>query len=280
MQLIYEIGRQHMVSLTTKDSTFSVTVELDPPNVYLDHCVIGDFARDKQLGEQFRQVLFAKHGTLCISALHLIELTGICPGPTYSTIRAYLSSFENRFAILEYEPGTLISRERGPMERRRSAPVDFDLTKALISHWKAKSPINIGILLDLLELHPDIVSAIREKHVTTKASTLDLLRQFRLIYRNNVLARRNADSRICPTLEESSAVEYVFCELRRQCLRQDLKESDIIDLWHSTVGASYAQFVVLDKKWARRVRNIPAAGGLARVFATNQYADFLSVLAA
>jgi hypothetical protein len=150
----------------------------------------------------------------------------------------------------------------------------------LISKWKGLSVISIAILLDVLEQNPDIVSAIRVAHSQTKSSMLNALRSFRAIYQKDTTARENVDSTICPEPNDSSAVEYVFCQLRRQCIRQDLKESDIIDLWHSIVGTSYSQFVVLDKKWARRVRSIPTASGLARAYATNQYNDFLCALAA
>jgi hypothetical protein len=269
-----------MVSLTTRDSRISITVDLKPPNVYLDHCVIRDFAQDGAVGGRFCRTLLEKNGTLCVSALHLIELSGICPGPTYSRIKGYLSAFENHFAVLEFEPAILSRKEHGTIDERRSAPVDFDLTRQVFSKWDGLSMINLAVLLDILEQNPSIVVGIRDVHTRTKSIMLRALRSLRKLYQTDAAIREHADASICEDPQKSSIVEYVFCQLRRQCIRQDLKESDIIDLFHSIVGTSYAQFVVLDKKWARRVRSIPLASGMAQAFGTNEYEEFLGVLAA
>ncbi len=93
-------------------------------------------------------------------------------------------------------------------------------------------------------------------------------------------ARENVDKTPCPIPSQASLVEYIYCELRRICVREDLSPTDTVDFFHSIVSASYTDYVVLDKKWAARLRRVPTVPAMSKVFATNEYAEFLKALAA
>jgi hypothetical protein len=270
-----------MVTIRTSNThPVLVDVGMSPPNVYLDHCVIGDFSQDSALGERFRQLLLAKRGTLCISALHLVESAGLCPGIAYSRIKDYLSSFGCNFAILDFDPNSVVLRERGPEISRLGAPIDFELTRGLVQNWNGRSTIDLGILLTLLEAHPDQVQRLRNLQSDYKTNMRSLFQGIQKEYRSNASFKENLAKDNCLRPPESTVIEYVYCMVRRICIRQSLSPSDAFDFFHSIVSVSYTNYVVLDRKWADRMRNIPHVVGMSRVFATTEYSSFLDALAA
>jgi hypothetical protein len=254
-------------------------VAIVSPSIYLDQCVIGDFSEDTKLGDSFRQIVFDKHGTLCISALHLIELAGLCPGKSYSRIQNYLASFGNQFAILEFDPGSVISKEHGTDQLKSRAPIDLDLITELVLNWNGLSTISLGILLNLIANNPKLIQKLRDAHAKQKNDIRSMFRNFRHIYQTDPMARNNVDKRKCPVPAESSLIEHLFCEVRRICVHQDLSLNDTFDFFHSIVSTSYTNFVVLDKKWATRLRKIPKVPGIANIFAANEYSLFFDALA-
>jgi hypothetical protein len=83
-----------VLKITSSDyAPLIITPEPTQPAVYLDYCVIADLARNPITGEEFRDCLLDKGGTLYLSWAHLVELFGLGPGPTYDSIRSYLASF-------------------------------------------------------------------------------------------------------------------------------------------------------------------------------------------
>lgn len=244
------------------------------PSVYLDHCVIADFTENEKWGDALRKIIQDKDGTLCISALHLIEMSGICPGHTYSRIKDYLASFGRRFAILEYDPNTVSTNERGPLQDRPKASLDFDLARQLVQKWNGLSQITAAILFDILEQNPPLCHALREAHADHKKR---LHEDWGKLRSDTQVKKRILDSR-CPSPAEAGTIEYLYCEVRKICIRENMNPSDTVDFFHSVVSPCYTDFVVLDKRWAARMRRIPNVPG--RLFSTIEYDDFLYALAA
>ncbi len=270
-----------MVTIRTSDThPLHIDVVMEPPNVYLDQCAIADFADSPQLGDDFRTTLLDKKGTLCISGLHLLELSGLCPGNSYTRIQTYLTSFGRHFAILDFDPNSVLARERGPSELRPRAPIDFELTKELVLKWNGLSEISLGIILGVLTNDSSLVASLRQAHVAQKQSIHDDFKQFRQLYLSDTKAKERVNKSKCPDPGQSSVIDYLYCEVRRICLRQDLGERDTFDFFHSIVSVSYADFVVLDKKWAARLRNIRAVPGMSKIFGANEYPAFLREFAA
>jgi hypothetical protein len=270
-----------MVTIRTSEThPLHIDIAIHSPSIYLDQCVIGDFSEETSLGESFRRLVVSKHGTLCISALHLVELAGLCPGKSYSRIQDFLASFGNQFAILEFDPGSVISKEHGSDNERLCAPIDIELTKELVLKRDGLSEINLGVLLNIVAINPKLIQILRDAHLKHKESILSIFRASRQIYQTDPKAKENVNNKKCPDPSQSSLIEYLFCEARRICMRQDLSLNDSFDFFHSIVSTSYTDFVVLDKKWAARMRNIPSVPGVAAVFATNEYEQLFKALAA
>jgi len=270
-----------MVTIRTSDThPLHIDIVLEPPNVYLDQCAIADFADSPQLGDSFRTTLLNKNGTLCISGLHLLELSGLCPGNSYSRIQSYLTSFGNSFAILDFDPNSVLAREHGPSDLRPRAPIEFELTKELVLKWNGLSEISLGVILNVLANDASLVFALRQAHAAQKQSIHDDFKQFRQLYLSDTKAKDRINKSQCPDPSQTSVIDYLYCEVRRMCLRQDLAENDTFDFFHSIVSVSYADFVVLDKKWAARLRRIRSAPGMSKIFGANEYPDFLREFAA
>ena len=270
-----------MITIRTSDTQpIIIDMLMKSPSVYLDHCVIGDFADNSTLGESFRNALQRRNGTLCLSALHLEELSGLCPGPSYSRIGSYLSSFGNGFVILEFDPNVVIRREKRQKEYGTCAAFDFELMKQVVLSWDGLSSLNVGILLCLLEENPLLCEKLRTHHRDYKEDVHKFLREAREIYQTDAQAKNNILTRRCPDPGETSMTEYLFCELRRVCFKEDLIPSATVDLFHSIVSTSYADFVVLDKKWASRVSKVVPRKGSATVFSTTEYDNLLRALTA
>jgi len=79
--------------------------------VYLDYGVIGNLARNPGLGQEVRESLLEKGGTLYLSWAHLVELFGLGVGPTYNAIRSYLASFGPNFVLIDSDARAVINRE-------------------------------------------------------------------------------------------------------------------------------------------------------------------------
>lgn len=60
----------------------------------------------------------------------------------------------------------------------------------------------------------------------------------------------------------------VMLELMRESVRtnEGFRETDALDFNHAVVSISYCEYVVLDKKWARRCRAVNLPQGSATVF--------------
>lgn len=270
-----------MVTISTSDAhPLQVKMDLDTPSVYLDQCVIGDFAEVPEFGTACRQAILTKGGTLCISALHLVEMSGLCPGATYSRMKDFLASFGNRFAILEYDPNVVLTREQGPKQLRPRASLDFELTKELLCKWNGLSEINLGILFEILERNSPLCQSLRDAHAYHKSTFYEDVGKLSHAYRTDMQVKKRVIEMRCPNPTESNVLDYLYCHVRRTCVREGLTQNDTIDFFHSLVSVSYMDFVVLDKKWASRMRRIPTVPGMARIFATNEYDEFLRTMAA
>jgi len=270
-----------MITLRTSATIpLIIDMEMRSPSVYLDHCVIGDFADNPILGGSFRDVLQRKNGTLCLSALHLVESSGLCPGEAYSRIKSFLASFGKGFIILEFDPNIVIAKEKNRRRNDSFPAFDYELIKELVLKWNGLSRLDVGILLNILEQNPSLCEQLRTSHKLYKKRVHEMFRAVRHIYQTDAQAKNNILTRKCLDPVQTSMTEYLYCEIRRMICKEDLTPNDVIDFFHSIVSASFADFVVLDKKWASRIRRVQPPMGSAKVFATTEYDSFVQALAA
>jgi hypothetical protein len=248
------------------------------PSVYLDYCVMANFAEKPGLGNRFREILFRKNGTVCFSLMHLLEVSGLGLGPTYDKIKSFFSSVGNRFVVLDFNPAAVIERERAGNNFPALEP---KLTQAVIDFWDGLSALDFSTILTGLQKYPQYQTDWKRIETNQRAAFKKMFDDARIEFKNNPSAKKNMVNTVCPDPGVSGTTEFVnFC-LRKECIESndEFNPSDGPDFFHCVVAFSHTDFIVVDKKWARRLKAIDVPTKHAKVFATNEYDAFFESLA-
>lgn len=256
---------------STAESPIVVDMALTKPSVYLDYCVIGDLACERIRGDKVRNLLVDRGGTLCFSWVHLVELYGLGHGPTYDAITGYLATFGPSFALIEAIPGVVIQRESEWRPGLANPLVDIDLTKQLIAQWDARRPIDLSVLADLLARAPELQSQLQQMQETWRAKVKSGVDDARVKYQTDKTARNNVDAIAAGQLI-GSRTSHIYERAVNECIRthEVFNESDSFDFFHAVVSSAWADIVVLDKKWARRLRKLSLPPGTATILDTTE----------
>ena len=250
---------------------------LTKPSVYLDYCVIVDLARERARGDKVRDVLVNRGGTLCFSWVHLVELYGLGHGPTYDAIASYLGTFGSSFALIEAIPDIVIEGESGWRPGLASPVVDVALTKQMITEWDAMRPIDLSVLADLLARAPELQCELQQMHQKRRASFKSGVDDARAQYRADEQARKRVDANAAGQ-SSGSRTSQICDRVVNECIRTNemFNESDSFDLFHAVVSSAWADAVVLDKKWARRLRKLSLPPDTATIFDSTELDDLVS----
>jgi hypothetical protein len=268
--------------------TFQLRQHVTPPSVYLDMCVLMDFAHDPALGGRFTRILLKKGGTVLLSWFHLLELNRIRSPQTAAEVEEFLESLDLHVAFLEPLADRVIDNENRlmatPPDRWKSAP-HLDDTFLKIAHFNAKPPAVFGFRGLLKHLQTPEMDALRnqfEMVVQKPGQTLALKRQQFLddaAYAKTVRALPAGPVIQTPT---RYVVRETFNGLIRDA-QKTMSPKEWIDLGHAEVSVSYADYALLDKAWVEHMRVVRAriekAGLLsrfARVYSTGTLAEFWS----
>lgn len=271
-----------MMTLRTSESTpVLIEMYMTSPSVYLDYSAIAMLAQDMVRAEFFRGILAAKNGTLAVSSAHLIEACGLGLGPAFSRIKSFLDSLDNRFVILNFNADEVIAKEKRWKNGDPSSVFDMDLAKRVFNEWDGLSPLTAGTLLLNFQNNPNLSQKYKDLQAKQKDGLKAIFDNARYEYRNNPVAHQNIDKRDCFDAA-FNRTEQVYCLLRRETIRTNeaFNDSDGFDFWHSVVATSHMDFVVHDKKWARRLRAINLPPRTATIFAGVEMDLFLTSLAA
>lgn len=255
-----------MKILTTDSDPLVVDPEPSSPLVYLDHSVISDHAGES-VGDRLRDAILRVGGTLCWSWALMVELLSVFPGPTFDLIKAYLVSFGTNWMPLDPNSSAVMKREK---EQGDPYPeIDTDLLKAMVVNWDGLTLLSIGTLLDGLEGNTQLTKKYKNLHSLNKKEVRQVFEKARADYRSDKTVKKNLDNMKYVHTPGTPRTEFIHKELLRQCIvtNETFNPSDVFDFWHSVVSSSYCDIVVLDKKWARRMREeITLPPGVAEVY--------------
>src|SRR4029077_10537625 len=98
-------------------------------------------------GQELRDCLLGKGGTLCLSWAHLVELFGLGAGPTYNIIQSYLASFGRSFVLIDSNALAVIDREGGWKLGKQNPVLAENLLRLLVSNWDGRSELDMATLL-------------------------------------------------------------------------------------------------------------------------------------
>ena len=258
-----------MLKIATSDTSALIVIpELTQPTVYLDYGVIADLACDSVTGEEFRDCLLKKGGTLYLSWAHLVELFGLGSGPTYNCIRSYLALFGRSFVLIDSDAQAVIRREKEMSPGKQNPVIDEEFLRCLVANWSGMAELDVGFLLDAVGNDPSFFPKLQVMHRGHKDTLKKAFDDARDLYHEDREARRKLDGARYYYVAGTPPTEYLYKQITRECVmtNEQFNASDGLDFEHCVVPLSYCDFVVLDKKWARRCKKITIPSTAAKVF--------------
>jgi hypothetical protein len=272
-----------MLRISTSESNpLVITPELTRPFAYLDYCVITEVAGDPARGQEVREALLEQGGMLYLGWAHLAELFGLGVGPTYQKIRGYLASFGRSFALIDNDPGAVIARESRWRPGRQNPVLAEEFMVAWAAAWDGRADLDVATLLDVMALGPALLPKYQLLHREHKEKMKRIVDDARAEYRADRDARRQLDGARYPYAPGTPPTTYIHAQMMRKCIvtNEVFTEQDVLDFEHCVVSLAYCDFVVLDRKWTRRCREISLPAEAATVFSIVELDAFVTALRA
>ena len=250
------------------------------PRVYLDHGAIGKLTASPEIGERFKRALLNVGGTLCLSSAHLIEIYGLGLGPTYERIKSFLASFGCSFLLFDCDSGAVTDREATWAPGKQNAALDVSLLTAVAANWDGTTDMSFAVLLDTIEQDATVVERFKNLHRRHRAELYKIFDKARKEYQSNSNVKKRLNKAVYQHEEGTPPTRYLSNQLRRQTIvtHEPLTPSDGIDFEHAVVSLGYAEHVVLDKKWAARVKRFPLPFGTAKVWKIGELSSLIAEL--
>lgn len=259
-----------MIRLETSESApLIIQPILQSPLVYLDQCVLLDLAKDRTLADRFLNSLISKEGTLYISVVHILETGSLdTKGATYLGLEAFLQRVGPHWALLETNATEVIRREKRFALDKIPPHQDSQMLKEIFLAWDALSPPSPATAIDIVSQNPELSEKYKRLHSDHKAAVCRVFEKGRNEYRNHPQAKKNLDSKVYNWRPKHPATEFIYGSLMRETIRTNeaFRETDGPDFEHAVVSMAYSDFVVLDKKWTRRLREIGMPPTAARLY--------------
>ena len=268
-----------MLSFTRlQDGGVEIEIALPSPTVYLDYGVIGRLAGTDN-GGHLRELICAK-GTLYLSWVHFMELFSLGNGPTFQKISGFLGSFGPNFVVINPDSESVVKRERVWTPGHQNPALDEGFLHLIAAKWDGQADVSIGVLLEFMARNNHVFEWMKARHTPYKEKIKTVVDVQRKRYRIDRVARKHLDS-IKYVYKPPFLTEKISLELTRECIRtnETFTPSDSLDFLHAVVSTSYCDYVVLDKKWARRCRAMDVPEGeTAITYDGTQIVELLAAL--
>lgn len=254
--------------------------QMTSPCVYLDNCALTDIAENLGLRRRFQEVLTRRAGTLAISWLNLLELSGITESKQLEAVAEFLDeiSYEHIFFI-DVLPERVISREDDLLQGRRGpAPhVDDDMLRIFVTiHRESVHPLSFREFIPLWR--QDKLAHMAQGFLVEVNDNLKAARD-----------RAKLDTKLQARLKEipkgrnlPCATRYIVVEALRTMAREGIQmtSNHWRDAFHMIVPIAYCDLVVLDRAWAAKAKQVIARlqrfhkAAMAQVFAKAKLKEF------
>jgi hypothetical protein len=260
------------------DGGVNIVPALPSPTVYLDYSVIVNLA-GTSAGERLRKNICGG-GTLYLSWAHILELFSLGFGPTFQKVVTYLKAFGSHFIVIDADPNRVIQREDDWKPGLQNPAIDLDFLALLAAKWNDRDEVSPAILLDYMAGYQSLFRELQDRHVKYKTNIKGIFDAQRQIYRTDKTKKAQLDAAVY-TFAPPFVTSKVNLELARECIRtnEQFNPSDSLDFLHAVVSIAYCQYVVLDKKWARRSNAVKLPETqVARVFNGTEIESLLAAL--
>lgn len=253
---------------------FRATVTL---GVYLDAWAVFDLAeKDASRRERFIRLLRSGFVDVMFSVTTAAEMSGP-QGAGREIVRVFLDEIGNHWFPVKLNVMEVIEHEK----RGKQFPevcIDTEFVKRYLSNPDANRSLNPRGIVNLsnenLRLGPvlDWLGPQRESIISGKAD-------FDRILADKVSMCRHLADKNPAFLDAVYPVEafhplmparFMFNGLMRNLINEAAtcppSKNDGFDFCHSIMGCAYAHFTTLDRRWKRRVEQLPTPNGLAPVY--------------
>lgn len=239
------------------------------PMIYLDNWALsGVFANDRARQRRLLDAL-QKRGTLLVSWANIMEL------PAYPPIRALFDGIGANWYPLEWNFFLCIRKEEQLSPGQNSPALGTGLLETYYP-FVHESVYSLGELLSLTGKYRERVEAARNKIKDAVQSLVNLVK-------STYSKDPNWLDKEFPSipLNPQKPTRYVLNHLMRALASESgftFTANDGMDLVHTVVPVAYADFVLLDKSWTRRVRSLPMVGRNVYAFYEAEIDQFLDGL--
>lgn len=236
-----------------ESSPIGVSQSFDSPTVYLDHWALRDLCDDSALQDRFVAGLSRAGGTLLMSHMNFAEFAAVEDAGTCDRGEAFLSRVFPNIYFSEFNIDKAIQQEEAQsllvIKQRLAPPSDPQMLRAFAHRYPVTSPAMQGFIAE-----------VHQHRVFMKAK-MDGVNS-RIAAR--LLAQRSDPSfvkaaRSTPIDNGRVATKLVFGELMRDFVLDNtssVEPNDAMDMQHATVSLAYCDFVLLDGKFADKVRRM------------------------
>lgn len=257
------------------------------PAVYLDLCAMRAIAENSAWSTRFVGAMRCARASLLIGAITIYEFATFNDLRHARSVDELLRGLFRHLYFINCEPFTVISREDALIDGApNTAPhADAELFRqTMILAHQQTGPLELtaifsGRSAELRSVIQDFGTNVRKAFETLQARV-----------KTEPEIRRNANNALANLGHRQTSTAALFTALIKPLHDDQLpSENDTIDLLHAVVPGAYAEFVVLDGKWAsaiaqaaQRIRKAGYTAPIARAFSPrgNGIEEFLLALEA
>jgi hypothetical protein len=240
------------------------------PTVCIDLDSLADIAATPARRDRFLGTL-ERRGTLLFSWTNLYDLAGPKEGSAQK-IREFLRLVGPRWAPLEMNPWKVARKESGEEPSDGTPGISESLMRAYYPKI-ADGALDLATAVDLVQADREHVLAEQRE---LKAAATAKFKEHRDRYRAD---KSSLDTFLPPVVFDAGRpATYMLRSLERLLTSQlgfEFTENDSVDFMHATVGSAYADLLVVDKQWKRRVGAVAPKREYPWLFYRAELDDFL-----
>lgn len=227
------------------------TQKFTRPSVYLDHWAIRHFSENKELRERFVQILKKQNGTLALSIMNMLEFTKSSNPNWIRTAENFLQEIYPNIFLMESDVFCVWEKE---MELSTAPHSLQDAHKFFLS---IQEPSDTGIFGEFgMKNIFEYAKEMREYRNQLIHHSAQAIKRLRADYDSDAKFQKSVKSLNMADLPRTQIIHQELYRATFLMSGFQPEENHIIDFLHTVVPASYCDFALLDKNWARQVEII------------------------
>lgn len=241
------------MELFNENNEMRVRQTYDAPTVYFDHWALCDFSDDAALQDRFVEAMLEKQGTFVLSHTNLAEFTNANDPKHAGAAEKFLERLMPNIYLTDFdlENAELFERQPGYAGQRIWPSADLPMLKFVAERSiAAGTDLTLAGFITLSYLYRDRLSA---KFTEANQNILAALNEQRADPGYVEKARRSVPDVIRPK------TRVVMGELMRELTIDNnatITVNDVVDWQHAILPVSCCDYVLLDRKWEQRVREM------------------------